>query len=152
MEGRPLTPTARSLTLLRRRGYLADVVERWIPRANIRRDLFGCIDLAAVCLDAPGVLGIQATTEAHVSTRLAKARALPALKTWLAAGNRFEVWGWTRRGRRWRVKIVAVVSEDLAAVVVDAPPRRRSGRKWHPLPLFDAEEVNTPAPDAADAG
>src|SRR6516162_9377156 len=112
-----MTPTVRSLTLLRRRGYLADVVERWIPRANIRRDLFGCIDLAAVRHEENGVLGVQATTIGNVPARLKKARGLPALQIWLAAGNRFEVWGWVKRGRRWRVKIVALRGEDLAATV-----------------------------------
>ncbi len=33
-----MTPTARSLALLRRSGYLAAVVEKWIPRINRRRD------------------------------------------------------------------------------------------------------------------
>jgi hypothetical protein len=133
-----MTPTARSLAYLRRRGYLADVAERWIPGANIRRDLFGCIDIAAIGRDLAGVLGVQATTIGNMSSRLAKARALPALRTWLAAGNRFEVWGWAKRGRRWAVKIVAVQAGDLAAVVIEAPPpRRRGGRAWEPAPLFE---------------
>jgi len=133
------SPTARTLTLLRRRGFLADVVERWIPRANVRRDLFGFIDVAAIGAGLAGVLGVQATTMNHVAGRLAKARALHALKAWLAAGNRFEVWGWARRGKRWRVKIVSVQAEDLAAVVTEAPRRRRGGRKWEPAPLFDGQ-------------
>jgi hypothetical protein len=66
--------------LLRRRGYLADVVERWIPRTNIRRDLFGCIDSAAIAVWLPAVLGVQATTADHVAAQLAKALALSALK------------------------------------------------------------------------
>ena len=133
-----MTPTARSLALLRRRGYVVDVAERWIPGANIRRDLFGCIDVAAVHRDERGVLGIQATTAGNAAARLSKARALPALGTWLAAGNRFEVWGWAKRGRRWRVKIVAVRAGDLAAEVVECPPaRRRGGRRWELLPLFE---------------
>jgi hypothetical protein len=131
------SPVARSLTLLRRRGYCCDTVERWIPGGNIRRDLFGCIDVAAIALDEPGVLGVQATTMRNVSARLAKARALPALRTWLAAGNRFVVHGWAKRGRRWRVKTVAVRADDLATVVVEAPPRRRGGRQWEAAPLFE---------------
>jgi hypothetical protein len=108
-----MTPTARTLALLRRRGYLA-------VRPN-----------------ESGVLGVQATTLGHVSARLAKARALPALKTWLAAGNRFEVWGWARCRGRWRVKIVSVQAKDLAGIVLEAPPRRVGRRKkWRPLPLF----------------
>jgi hypothetical protein len=136
-----LTPTARTLTLLRRRGYVADVAERWVPHANIRRDLFGCIDVVAVSIDQRGVLGIQATSLPNIGARLAKARTLPALETWLAAGNRFEVWGWGRRGRRWRVKVVAVQAGDLAAIVLEAPPRRRGGRQWHTLPLFDLDAL-----------
>ena len=136
------SPTSRTLTLLRRRGYLADVTERWIPHANVRKDLFGFADVAAIAIDQPGVLGVQATTIDHVSARLSKARALPALKTWLAAGNRFEVWGWVLRRGRWAVKIVAVQAEDLAAVVVEAPPPRRGGRKWHPTPLFSLDPAD----------
>jgi hypothetical protein len=33
-------PTTLTLTHLRRHGFLADVVERWLPQAR-RRDLFG---------------------------------------------------------------------------------------------------------------
>jgi hypothetical protein len=134
------SPTARSLALLRRRGFVADVCERWLAQAGIRRDLFGCIDLVAVHPRENGVLGIQATTASNLSARLRKAVGLPALKTWLAAGNRFEVWGWSKHGRRWHVKIVALRPSDLAAIVVEAPPRRRGGRKWAPLPLFEESE------------
>jgi len=57
----------------------------------------------------------------------------------LQAGVGVEVWGWCKRGQRWRVKIVAIQADDLAAVVVEAPPRRRGGRPWEPAPLFDME-------------
>ena len=63
---------------------------------------------------------------ANVGARLKKARALPALKTWLQAGGLFQVWGWTKRGNRWRVKRVAVRAEDLEGIVVQAPARRRA--------------------------
>ena len=56
-----MTPTAFTLRYLRRSGYLAEVVERWIPGANIRKDLFGIIDLVAITVDEP-ILGIQATS------------------------------------------------------------------------------------------
>jgi hypothetical protein len=90
-------------------------------------------------LDEPGVLGVQCTTRGHLSSRLEKAVALPALRTWLSAGNRFEVDGWAQVAGRWRVKVVAVPAEDQAAVVQEAPPRRQGGRAWRPLPLFDPE-------------
>ncbi len=123
------SPTARTLQQLRARGWTADVAERWIPHANIRRDLFGCIDLVAVHPREAGVLGVQATTAGNIAARLHKARCLPALRIWLTSGNHFQVWGWTKRGKRWRVRIVAVRAEDLAAEILEALPRRRRLRK-----------------------
>jgi hypothetical protein len=126
-----MTPTARSLALLRKRGYLADVAEKWIPRANVRRDLFGFIDVAAIVPDQAGVLGVQATTLGNVSARLNKARELPALKTWLSAGNGFQVWGWVKRGQRWHVKIIAVSRADMSVIVLENPPRKSNGKYSH---------------------
>jgi hypothetical protein len=34
-----MSPTARTLALLRREGYIASSVERFLPRVNRRRDL-----------------------------------------------------------------------------------------------------------------
>jgi hypothetical protein len=133
------SPTARTLARLRRRGYLAGVVERWLPRANVRKDLFGCADVLAVHPRDRAFLLVQCTSLAHVGDRLRKAKARPELAAWLQAGGAFEVWGWARRGRRWAVKGVAVRPGDLAAVVIEALPRRPGGRQWHPLPLFDPE-------------
>jgi hypothetical protein len=138
-----MTPTARTLQLLRRRGYLAAVAERFIQPIKRRVDLFNCIDIVAIHREETGVLGVQATTTSNLSARLRKAVALPALRTWLAAGNRFELWGWSKRGRRWKPKIISIRLPDLARVVIEAPPRRRGGRKWEALPLF---------PDGAEAG
>ena len=121
-----MTPTARTLARLRTLGYTAAVVERWIHGANVRRDLFGCIDVIAVNPADRVILGVQATTAAHVADRLAKARALPELAAWLRAGGQFQVWGWCRRGGRWQPRIVTVQVDDLATVVGQAPRRRRA--------------------------
>jgi hypothetical protein len=40
-----MTPTARTLAFLRRAGYLAAVVESWLPHTFRRRDLFGFADV-----------------------------------------------------------------------------------------------------------
>jgi hypothetical protein len=83
----------------------------------VRRDLFHCVDLVA--LDGqPGSLGIQATSGANAAARLTKARELPELRAWLAAGNRFQVWGWRKvgaRGKRktWDVRVVPLTLEDV---------------------------------------
>ena len=140
-----MTPTARTLTRLRDLGYHADVVERWLPRANVRRDLFGCIDVVAVHPHDRVILGVQATTAAHVAHRLAKARGQPALAAWLRSGGQFQVWGWCRRGRRWEVKVGGVEADDLAAVVLQAPRRRKPrGKSAVAADLFAALEDTPP--------
>jgi hypothetical protein len=41
-----MSPTQRTLEYLRLSGYpLVGVVERWIPRALVRQDLFGILDV-----------------------------------------------------------------------------------------------------------
>ncbi len=105
-----MTPTARSMKYLRDLGGVPWVVERWIMGANIRKDLFGFIDL--VCLDdKAGVLGVQVTSGPHISDRIKKAQAIPEFKHWLDSGNRFEVHGWRKvggKGKRklWEVRII----------------------------------------------
>jgi hypothetical protein len=104
-----VTPTARSLKYGRDRGYLIEVVERWIPQARRRKDLFGCIDLVA--LDGrPGCLGVQATSGSNVYARVKKIHeeCWPAAEAWLQAGNRLEVWGWRKLRGRWEPRIVQV--------------------------------------------
>jgi hypothetical protein len=64
------SPTARSLEHLRKQGYTAEVVERWIPGANIRKDLYGFIDILAI--NDTEVLGVQTTSGDHVAERVAK--------------------------------------------------------------------------------
>lgn len=115
----PVTPTARTLVECRRRGWRAQVVERYNRFARRRVDLFGCVDL--VVLDGqPGVLGIQATTSPHVSDRVNKIRdeCREAMAEWLAAGNRLEVWGYAQRGAKgarklWTLRVVIVTLEML---------------------------------------
>lgn len=93
------SPTQRALRELRGRGWTAQVVEKWIPQAKRRVDLFGCIDIVA--LDGlPGVLGVQVTDSSNVSKRVAKAKEEERIARWLMAGNRFEVWGYAKRKPR----------------------------------------------------
>jgi hypothetical protein len=124
--GNLLSPTARTLALLRRCRYTADVVERYLHHARRKRDFLGFADVLAVRRGEPGTLAIQASTLAHVRDRLDRCRSRPELAAWLAAGNRLEVWGWFKRAGRWKVKRVEVRGEDLADSVLSAPrPRRR---------------------------
>jgi len=69
-------------------------------------------------LTAAGIVGIQATTGANVSPRIAKARASPELVSWLEAGGQFEIWGWRKIGNKkrkrktWEVRIIPFVLRD----------------------------------------
>jgi hypothetical protein len=131
-----LTPTARTLTYLRRAGFLAAVVESWIPHANLRRDLFGFADVLAAHPRDRLFLLVQATTAGHVAHRLDKAKSRPELALWLRAGGRFEVHGWAHHGGRWLLRRVEVQGEDLADVVLAAPRPRRARRGQRQRELF----------------
>ena len=114
-----MTPTARSLAHLRKLGATAEVVERWIPQARKRKDLFGFIDIVA--LDGmPGTLGVQTTSAGNVSHRLEKIETACrfAMERWLEAGNRIVIHGWAKRGPRGKRKVWTLTER-----VVDAASR-----------------------------
>jgi hypothetical protein len=98
-----MAPTTRTLTHLRRCGYVAAVVEPWIPHVpNRRRDLFNFADVLAVYPVRREVVLVQVTTADHLANRLAKVRAAVALPGLLAAGGRLDRLGqadWTGRVR-----------------------------------------------------
>jgi hypothetical protein len=123
------SPTARSLAHLRRRGFIVAVVERWLPHAGKRADVWGFGDLLAAHPRDGVVLLVQTTTAGHLAHRLAKAKRRPELALWLRAGGRFEVHGWQQHDGRSRVRRVEVVGADLAEVVLAAPRRRRKGER-----------------------
>ncbi len=99
-----ITPTARSLALLRSEGWRADVVERRItPR--ICRDLFGCLDILA--LRAGEVLAVQVTSASNLSARVRKVTEADALGDMREAGWQIEVHGWRKAANgRWTCKRV----------------------------------------------
>ncbi len=119
-----MTPTARTLTLLRQTGHLAAVVESWIPRINSRRDLFRFADELAVHPARRVIALIQVSTIGHVAHRLKKVKGVPELPGLLAAGIVVQVHGWYQRDGHWQVKIVEVLAGDLEAVVIVPKPRR----------------------------
>jgi hypothetical protein len=103
-----MTPTQRSLAMLRDGGYLPAVVEHWNAYARIRQDLYGCIDIVAIHPLKPGVLAIQTTTKSNMAARLEKIKTVPAVKIWLAAQNSFKIHGWYKKEGRWFCSIWAI--------------------------------------------
>lgn len=94
-----MSPMARTRRMLESEGYLVDTVERWIPGANVRRDLFGFLDLVAI--REGETLGVQVTTADHVAHRRVKMLGLPSLPHVLRAGWRVEIHGWRKVKGRW---------------------------------------------------
>jgi hypothetical protein len=127
------SPTQRSLAECRKRGYTAQVVEKWNSHAKVRVDLFGVIDIVAITPPTPGdrdachceawnesecacggyqammsdsgrILAIQACAGSSHSARLAKILAEPRAKQWVEAGGLLELWSWSKRGARGKAK------------------------------------------------
>lgn len=132
-----MSPAQRSLKHARATGHTAAVVEKWNSFVKIRQDLFGWVDILAVRADRPGVLGIQTTTGTHAAERVTKAIGNKALQVWLEAGNRLEVWSWTKhkrklqsgkygKGYQWDLGIRAVMRADLLDVSIETVAAPRS--------------------------
>jgi hypothetical protein len=86
------SPTKRTLALLRKQGFVAEVVERRVPGCLVSRDLFGIADVLAIHPEQYVVLLIQATTADHFADRLRRVQGQPVLPSLLAAGVRVEIW------------------------------------------------------------
>ncbi len=104
------SPTVRTLAECRKRGWDVDIVERRVHRF-VTKDFLGCIDIIAVTDD--GLLGIQACAGASHAARVAKCRAEPRVRSWLARGARLEVWSWSKRGdagkrKLWTLRVESV--------------------------------------------
>jgi len=114
-----MTPTQRTLKLLRDDGWTLDIVERSLPGKTfrIRRDFLNCIDIIAV---RPGeTAGVQSCGQAfaaHDRKILAEEKALK----WLNGGNRLILIGWrklkAKRGGRamiWKPRIKEYTRGDF---------------------------------------
>jgi len=111
-----VSPTSRSIKLLKDDGWLPAVVERWNPHARIRQDLFGFADILAI---QPGKepLLVQVTSTGWAS-RIKKIVALPLAATALSAGFRIEVHGWRKlksNKNRMTPIIVPILLADMEA-------------------------------------
>ena len=113
------SPTVRSLALLRKNGYTAQVVERYNPYAHVRIDLFGFIDIVAIKEGEDGVVGVQTTTASGFSARYKKILGIPAARIWLEAGNKILLHGWAKKGARGKRKLWQTV--DRWIVLDDFP-------------------------------
>lgn len=94
-----MTPTERSLKLMRERGYQCHVVEHWNHFTKQRRDLFGFADI--LCLGWDEVIVVQTTSLSNVSARIKKITEHENLAPVRKAGIGILVHGWGKRaGKR----------------------------------------------------
>lgn len=100
------SPTQRSLKILRDDGWLCDVVERWIPGANIRKDLFGIGDILAIKPgERPKLIQVTST---GVSARIKKIQLNKDLETVLNVFD-VEVHGWRKNSKNRFVQRIVTI-------------------------------------------
>ena len=127
-----MSPTQRSLKLLRQEGFTCAVVERWNNHAKIRQDLWGC-DVLAINRRDKIFLLVQTTTDSHLANRRAKLLQRVEARDWVEAGGVVEVHGWRDDGS---VRRESLALADFAGVV--QWPKFR-GRKRRQPGLFSVK-------------
>lgn len=103
---------------LRAEGFIAQVVEKTIPRCFIKKDFIGCIDIIA--FNDHETIGVQATSGSNHAARRTKALAIPELHAWLKGpGRRFEVWSWSKPkdSRKWQLRRESLLASDFTPEV-----------------------------------
>ena len=98
------SPTQLSLAWLRKEGYLAEVVEKWIPGANIRKDLWGWCDIVA--LKDEETVAVQSTSWDNISSRVRKVGESETICAVRKANWTVWVIGWKKKDNRWVHKLV----------------------------------------------
>lgn len=99
------SPTSRTLKHLRDAGYQAQVVEHWVPGANVKRDLFGFIDVLGIHEETGEVLAVQTTSYSNMASRARKIAESDKVATVRKAGWAIHIHGWRKVGNRWQVKV-----------------------------------------------
>ena len=99
-----MTPTQRSLAVLRAEGYKVAIVEHWNQYARIRQDLFGIVDLLAIRENE--TLAVQTTSGSNVAARIKKIAEhenTPAIR---AAGWKIHIHGWRKNSKgKWVLRV-----------------------------------------------
>lgn len=117
-----MSPTQRSLALMRKTCSLVEICERWNPFAKVRKDLYGFVDV--LCCRGDEIIAVQTTSGSNVSARFEKLRYLPAVVHWLSSPTRkIEIHGWAVRGaigkrKLWTCRTVELALSETNAVVM----------------------------------
>jgi hypothetical protein len=96
--------TARSMALLRERGYTVATVEHYNAFTKRKHDLFGCIDLLAI--GNGETVAVQVTSKSNLAARRHKVEEAEAYPEMLRSKWRVILHGWFKDGNRWQLKEV----------------------------------------------
>ena len=99
---KPSALTPKSKKYMEDLGYLVARTEHWNSFAKIRQDLFGFIDLVALCVG--GTTGVQVTSRANMSSRVKKIKESEFYEKIKRAGWDIEVHGWDKKDGKWRMQ------------------------------------------------
>ena len=135
------SPTQRSLSLLRERGYTACVVEKWIPQARKRVDAFSFGDILA-CKEGERILLVQTTTASNFGARYDKIIGLSEAETWLRCGGSICLHGWSLRGSRGKRKLWQCREHEFTILEL-ACQRDEFFRRDFPLSLSPFGQINS---------
>ena len=115
-----VSPTSRTLQLLKKENKLVDIVEKWNSFTQQRKDVFGFIDIIALDPEKKETWGIQCTSTGNMNARVKKilTECRDAALIWLKAGNHIEVIGWSKTGpagkrKLWNAKRRTILLEDF---------------------------------------
>ena len=99
------SPTQRSLKLMRERGYLCEITERWNQWAKVRQDLFSFVDV--LCIKDGETVAVQTTSYSNISARVKKISELDTAPIVKLAGWKIIVQGWRKdKSGKWVVREV----------------------------------------------
>lgn len=98
------SPTSRSLEYLRERGWVAHVVEKWIPFRKIRQDCFGA-DIVAIHPGQRLTMWVQTTSSSNHSARVKKCKANLEVGYVLTVGHLFVVHSWKKVSGHWELRV-----------------------------------------------
>lgn len=108
-----MTPTSRTLKLLKKEGKTVAISEHWNAFTKQRKDLFGFIDIVA--LEINKTWGVQCTSTSNMSARIKKItnECKDHALAWLKAGNFIEVIGWAKKGSKNKRKTWQVTRKNI---------------------------------------
>lgn len=86
-----MSPTQKTLNLLRDEGWTADIVERRI-RPRVTKDFLGIADIIAV--KGNKTLAVQATNQGNHANHRRKLLASENLQKWCSRDRAIEIWSW----------------------------------------------------------